>query len=261
MNEHDPPPLTDPASAAPALLRDALVTARAQAPSSAQLASLAARLPLGAPPPAGPSGAAPAAPPIGAPPSILSGALIGAALGVLVSGAGLWRSAKSEPAQEAAPRVTVVAVAEAPRAVTAPPATPPVSAPPAVSAASSVPRPAQVAASASVIAEAHEPTAAPVPTGESVGAMASPGDAETEAHLLQRAQDALSGGPAQALALTEAHASRFPAGALGQEREVVAIQALVRLGRLEEARARGARFAAAFPGSAHRRRIDALLER
>jgi hypothetical protein len=40
---------------------------------------------------------------------------------------------------------------------------------------------------------------------------------------------------------------------------VVAIQALVRLGRVAEARARAARFVEAFPGSAHRTHVEALV--
>jgi outer membrane protein assembly factor BamD (BamD/ComL family) len=91
---------------------------------------------------------------------------------------------------------------------------------------------------------------------ESLGAPAVP---ETEVELLQRAQEALAGSPARALALTREHASRFPGGAFSQEREVVAIDALLRLGQAAEARARGARFVEAYPGSAYRRRIEALL--
>jgi hypothetical protein len=90
-----------------------------------------------------------------------------------------------------------------------------------------------------------------------VGAVAE----ESEVRLLQRAQDALSGAPDRALGLTREHAARFPAGVLTQEREVVAIQALLRLGRRDEARARAEGFVRAFPGSAHRRRVEALAER
>lgn len=262
MNEHDPPRLTDAASGTPDLLRDALVTARVQAPSAAQMASLAARLPVGAPPPAGPSGAAPA---VAAPPSVLSGALIGAALGVIVAGAGFWAQGRGEAAREAAPRVAVTAFVEAPRVVTEAPAVSPVSTPVVASAAPSAARPAQLVASASAAVASSVPVAEPAPASgsgsEGAGAMGGPIDAETEAHFLQRAHNAVDASPARALALTEEHASRFPTGTLGQERELVAIQALVRLGRVDEARARGARFAAAFPGSAHRRRIEGLLGR
>jgi outer membrane protein assembly factor BamD (BamD/ComL family) len=89
--------------------------------------------------------------------------------------------------------------------------------------------------------------------------MSGAGGLETEAHLLQRAKDALSGSPAAALALAEEHAARFPAGALAQEREVLIIQALARLGRAEAAHARARRFLDAYPGSVHRTLVEAQL--
>jgi len=55
------------------------------------------------------------------------------------------------------------------------------------------------------------------------------------------------------------HRARFPDGTFVQEREVLAIEALVRLGRGAEAKARADAFAHAFPTSAHRRRIAVLL--
>ncbi|MBX3225215.1 MAG: hypothetical protein KF795_32160, partial [Labilithrix sp.] len=82
---------------------------------------------------------------------------------------------------------------------------------------------------------------------------------EAEVRLLERAQDALRSRPAEALALADDHARRFPQGMLAQEREVIAIEALVKTGRTSDARARAARFKARFPGSSHTRRIDALV--
>jgi hypothetical protein len=84
-------------------------------------------------------------------------------------------------------------------------------------------------------------------------------DRESEAHLLARAQDALGTSPARTLALTNEHAARFPSGGLGQERELLAIQALVQLGRKDEARARATRFIGTFPTSAHRHHIETLV--
>jgi hypothetical protein len=72
-------------------------------------------------------------------------------------------------------------------------------------------------------------------------------------------QTALATDPARALALATEHEQRFPRGALGQEREVIAVGALVALGRAPEARARAARFVERFPGSAYRQRIEALV--
>jgi outer membrane protein assembly factor BamD (BamD/ComL family) len=55
--------------------------------------------------------------------------------------------------------------------------------------------------------------------------------------------------------LTQEHARRFPSGTLVQEREVLAIEALARLGRLPEARRRLDAFRATFPRSPHVARL------
>jgi hypothetical protein len=83
--------------------------------------------------------------------------------------------------------------------------------------------------------------------------------AVSELALLRRAQTELGLTPARALQLAEEHAARFAGGALEQEREVIAIDALVRLGRRGEATTRAERFRQTFPGSAHERRLDVLL--
>jgi outer membrane protein assembly factor BamD (BamD/ComL family) len=88
-----------------------------------------------------------------------------------------------------------------------------------------------------------------------------PVDPDQEVKLLHQAQDALAADPAQALSLCGEHAKSFPQGLLAQEREVIAIDALVRLGRANEAHARARRFAASYPASTHLRRIEALLEK
>jgi hypothetical protein len=80
--------------------------------------------------------------------------------------------------------------------------------------------------------------------------------AESEAELLERARGALASSPARALALTEQHRTRFPSGVLAQEREVIAIEALKRLGRTDEAARRAADFARRYPGSAYRKKLD-----
>jgi hypothetical protein len=82
---------------------------------------------------------------------------------------------------------------------------------------------------------------------------------ENELGLLQRAGDLLRSDPAGALDLAEQHAERFPSGALAQEREVIAIEALVGLHRDSEARDRAQHFVRDFPGSAHRLHIQSLV--
>jgi hypothetical protein len=89
---------------------------------------------------------------------------------------------------------------------------------------------------------------------------AQPSSAQpNEGSLLLRARQALDGDPATTLALTQEHARRFPAGTLAPEREVLAIEALARLGRTSEARARLDSFRSRYPQSPHISRLDALL--
>lgn len=90
---------------------------------------------------------------------------------------------------------------------------------------------------------------------------AKAGDEElSESALLQLAHDAIPTNPRRALALTGEHARRFPTGVLAQEREVIAVEALVRIGRRDEARARAATFLATYPSSAYRSRASEAID-
>lgn len=77
----------------------------------------------------------------------------------------------------------------------------------------------------------------------------------SEVALLDQARGSLATNPARALALTEEHRRRFPKGALSQEREVIAIEALKKLGRGTEAKKRGDAFSAENPDTIHRRTV------
>ncbi len=81
----------------------------------------------------------------------------------------------------------------------------------------------------------------------------------SEAALIEAARAVVRRDPARALTLTETHRRSFPSGELAPEREVLAIDALVRLGRREEATARASAFRAAHPRSIHTARIAAIL--
>jgi len=88
---------------------------------------------------------------------------------------------------------------------------------------------------------------------------ASRGDEDEEVALLERANRALAKSPALALTLAEEHARRFPASGMDQEREVIAITALVDLGQRSEAQKRAGRFSRAHAGSVYQARIDKAL--
>jgi hypothetical protein len=87
----------------------------------------------------------------------------------------------------------------------------------------------------------------------------APATPETEIALLGRAHQALASNPARALALTVQHRRDYPSGVLGQESDLIAIEALEALGRKAEARASADSFRARYPSSAHLRRLDRLL--
>ncbi|HVZ32367.1 MAG TPA: hypothetical protein VG963_08075 [Polyangiaceae bacterium] len=77
-----------------------------------------------------------------------------------------------------------------------------------------------------------------------------------EAALLEKARALLSGAPARALALTREHRRRFPHGALAEEREVIAIEALKLLGQERAAGDEADAFGAQYRNSVHRERLQ-----
>lgn len=119
-----------------------------------------------------------------------------------------------------------------PRARPAPPAVPP-------------------AGSAPVLAPAPgtAPAPAPTPRDESLAA---------EAALLARAQRLLEGDPEASLELLDAHAG-FTHPRLAEERELLAVLALQRLGRGEAMRARGEAMLSRWPSGAAAQRVRRLL--
>lgn len=150
-------------------------------------------------------------------------------VGAVVGVGGYVVSSKNEPAPSASVAVTVTA-----------------SVPATASVAASV----SVAATASVSASASASAPVPFPTfGENVDEM----------ELLDRAQKALATDPAASLSLCDKDAVANPKGTMAQEREVIAIDALMRLKKPDDAQKRAAKFHATWPDSAHGRRVDALL--
>jgi hypothetical protein len=101
------------------------------------------------------------------------------------------------------------------------------------------------------------PTERPAPAR---GAGRSPSSLKDERALLDQARSALTQGDgASALARTDEHARRFATPQLAEERETIAIQALVVQGRFADARDRAARFEAVTPDSLFRPAVEAVL--
>jgi len=102
-----------------------------------------------------------------------------------------------------------------------------------------------------------EPSAQPSAVERQTPRVEQRSPAEIEADLLERARSALASNPSRALSLTTEHKLRFPGGVLAQEREVIAIEALRKLGKSDQASLRADQFAKQYPGSAHRHKLDA----
>jgi hypothetical protein len=83
-----------------------------------------------------------------------------------------------------------------------------------------------------------------------------PGD---ELAVLEEARAALATDPARTLTLADEHAKRFQHPAFAQERERLAIDALVRSGRRGDAQERARRFESTYPRSPHLARVRALV--
>jgi hypothetical protein len=100
----------------------------------------------------------------------------------------------------------------------------------------------------------------PAPRAIPRGASSTTSSLSAERVLLDDARSALATGDApRALGLVDAHARRFSRPQLAEEREALAVQALVALGRYDEARARAARFRAGAPNSLFLPAIEASL--
>jgi hypothetical protein len=105
---------------------------------------------------------------------------------------------------------------------------------------------------------AREPL--PAASARTIDRVTSPERAEgEEIALLARAHEALSARPAESLALCREHQQRFASGHFVQEREAVAIEALVYLNRRAEAERRLGEFREHYPTSSHRGHLDSLF--
>jgi hypothetical protein len=240
MSDRDPVRLIESGGAPPDLI-EALRSARAQAPSDASVESMVRGVLAGVGFPGigspGSPGGAPTGPPAAPGPALPGATSAGAKAALIKAGAVVAAGALavaavvvSQPEPESAPPPLATLPVEPPSIAPAPAPTEPTAEPEAI-------------ASAAPPAEPIAPRPAP----------------PSETELLDAAQRALGGDPAMALRLCGDHARHHPGGALAQEREVIAIDALVRLGRRGEAEARAARFRQQHPGSGHLRRLDVLL--
>jgi hypothetical protein len=221
---NDPRRIREVGSDAPEELRELFRSARKPAPlSPAAQAMLSSRVTAMA--------AAPVSGLVRWLPWLLGGA-------VAVAGAAAVRTRVPEP------------LPRAPSAFSAAPPTPVAPVPPPEPALAPVP------AVPSARAEAARQPASLAPTrGEAQDALVG------EARLLNEAHQALANNPKKAFLLAQDHERRYPRGQLAAERELIQIQALVKLGRQREAEARGRALRRTAPNSIYDQRLDEILQR
>ncbi len=83
----------------------------------------------------------------------------------------------------------------------------------------------------------------------------------SELELLQRAQAALPSDPERALAITSEQARTYPSGEFIQEREVIAVEALARMGQKDEAFRRARALVHRFPRTPYGDRLEMAVGR
>lgn len=130
--------------------------------------------------------------------------------------------------------------------------------------ATALPSPASSVEEAEILplATTEPPTAfAPAPQSSGgVKLVGSAGELARERALLDQARAQIAAGePARALDYVDRHGRRHPHGALSEEREALAVNALVSLGRYREALARGETFRNRYPNSLLMPSVDAAL--
>lgn len=141
------------------------------------------------------------------------------------------------------------------------PETPARSAPSVVDVASApANEPATAAPALPVLSVDQLPSAAPVARATAASSTATTAK-PTELELVQRAQAAIGSDPERALAVTTEHARAYPTGAFVQEREVIAVEALARLGRSDEATKRAVALVRRFPRTPYATRLERALGR
>lgn len=124
-----------------------------------------------------------------------------------------------------------------------------------------VDEPAKTSPATPIASTPAAPSAAPVkPTRLASKPMDPEGTLREESRLLVAARATLRAGDCPgALGQLDALRARFPSGVLGQEREVLTIQALACAGRGDEAGQRASAFLRAYPASPHVRDVETLV--
>jgi hypothetical protein len=104
-----------------------------------------------------------------------------------------------------------------------------------------------------------------VGTPRPIAAKGPPADAPDglvgEERLLNEAHQAVAADPHRALSLAQSHARRYPHGQLAAERQLIMIEALVKLGHHRRAEALGRALRETAPNSIYEDRLDEILRK
>jgi len=82
-----------------------------------------------------------------------------------------------------------------------------------------------------------------------------------EERLLNEAHQAIAADPRRALSLAQSHAHRYPHGQLAAERQLIMIEALVKLGHERRAEALSRQLRKNTPNSIYEERVDEILRK
>jgi hypothetical protein len=124
--------------------------------------------------------------------------------------------------------------------------------------------PAPVAPAAPVRVRRHAPAeprvAAPAPAPAPVETVSANDMLAREVPLIDAGRSELATSPSRALATLETHRREFPRGQLAAEREFLAVQALVQMNRIEDAKKRASELATRFPTSSYAARAARSIQ-
>lgn len=257
-------PWLEPGSEASADVRAVLESARSDGLSSAQVDALANKLLALSAQATVVASSAPAS----SSAALSLGAKISVATLLLAVGAVSAWSARAKPASHEPARAAVAPIVRAAPAASAssPALAPALPSVPSAPSGTRAPRVAPVVTAASRVARRTViASIAPQLSADADAAVTATENAESpadDAALLHRAAAALrNGATSEAIALVARHRQRFATSPLGEERERIEIEALVRDGQRERAARAAERFRQLFPGSAQQLRIDGLVAR
>lgn len=214
--------------------RPAPMTAAQRAHTAARVAKLAQGVGVGA---GGATGGG----------ALIKGIVIAAGLGITAAALRALLPASSSPESPAATEIRAPAVAADPD-VTVDTAANDLGSPSAIAAPSTSARRSMEDGEVKPTERARRPSA-PRPAVSASPSSAAADALLEEAQSLERVRARVAADPAGALRSLAEHHQRFPRAQLAAEREYLTIDALKRLGRREEARARAQAFLARYPSS------------